>query len=69
MTVIDTPEGIAAFRLACLIRALDTEIRTGLKVSRFPLLRVAEQYGVKARTKAKALEALEALYEATYGPR
>lgn len=65
--VIDTPEGIAAYRLACLIRALRLEIKTGMKMTRFPLLRVAQQYGVTARTKAKALAALEALYEETYG--
>lgn len=67
MTIIDTPEGIAHYRLAALISALRVEINTGLKVSRFPLLRVAQQHGVTARTKKAALKALEALYEETYG--
>lgn len=68
-TVIDTPEGIAAFRLFCLITALRTEIKTGMKMTRQPLLRVASHYGVNARTKRAALAQLEALYEEAYGQK
>jgi anion-transporting ArsA/GET3 family ATPase len=65
--VIDTPQAIAHFRMAALVTALRTEVRTGMKMSRVSALQVARQYGITARTKKAALAELEALYEKTYG--
>jgi len=67
--VIDTPDGIAHFQMARLIAALRIEVRTGMKMSRgISVLQVVQQqYGVKARTKVKALDEMLALYSATYG--
>ena len=53
--VIDKPEQIERFRVACIIRALDTEIRTGLKMSRHNIISVCRQYGFTGRTKKQAL--------------
>lgn len=62
-----TGEAIDHYRFSALILAYVTEIRTGMKVSRIPLSRVAESYGVTARNKKTALRALLALYAETYG--
>lgn len=66
-TAILTGEAIEHYRFSALITAYIAEIRTGMKVSRIPLSRVAEQYGVTARNKKTALRALLALYAETYG--
>ncbi len=59
--VIDTPEGIAFFRLLQFIARLKIEINTGLK-SRQPTLKIARQvYGLKSKTKQGALRELEQL--------
>mgnify|MGYP000181945890 CR=1 FL=1 len=51
------------FHLAQCIGALRIEVRTGLKHSRGSILQMVRvAYGIKARTKVAALEALEALY-------
>lgn len=70
--IVDSPG--AAFQMAQCIGALSIEVGTGLKHSRGSVLKlVQERYGIKAKTKAKALEELKALYkEATgrdYGSR
>ena len=51
------------FRLAQCIAALRIEVRTGLKHSRGSILQLVRvAYGIRARSKVDALEALEALY-------
>lgn len=68
MYVIDTPEGIAHYRMASIIAMLTTEVRTGMKYSRGSLLTlVQQQYGVQSRTKKAALEEMRRLYATTYG--
>ena len=66
---IDTPAGIEHYRFAALITALRFEVKTGMQMSRIPVLRVARTYGITARTKKAALAQLEDLYEETYGWR
>jgi hypothetical protein len=67
--IIDTPEGIAHYRFACAISALRFEVKTGMQMSRVPIMRVARALGATARTKKAALAQLEDLYEETYGWR
>lgn len=68
MTIIDTPEGIEHFQFARCIAALKIEVRTGMVLSRGSMLaHVQRTYGVTARTKAKALDQMLALYRETYG--
>lgn len=65
---IDTPEGIAHFQMANAIARLRLETKTGMKASRGSTLQfVQAHYGIEARTKAKALRLMEALYLETYG--
>ena len=60
--VIDTPEGIRRFHMMQVMYALRIEVRTGMKMSRGSVLKVAQQvYGCKSRTKAGALAEMEAL--------
>lgn len=54
-------------RIACLITSLVFEINTGMKMTRFPLTRVAEQYGIVAKTKKKCLREVLAYYKKFYG--
>jgi len=65
--VIDTPAQIARFRMATIIIALRTEVRTGMAMSRVSALHAARSYGIPARTKKAALEQMVALYEKEYG--
>ena len=65
--VIDTPEGIAHYRMAAIISALRFEVRAGMQMSRLSALKGARSYGITARTKKAALVELEVLYEETYG--
>lgn len=67
--VMLTGDAIEHFRFTSLVTAYITEIRTGMKVTRIPLSRVAAQYGITARNKKTALRALLALYEETYGKK
>jgi hypothetical protein len=60
-------EAISRYRLVTLISSYALEINTGMKATRIPLSRVAEQYGVTARNKKKALTELLKIYEGTYG--
>lgn len=64
--ILDRPEQIAAFRLSMVIRALDMEVNTGMKLtSRMPRLKdIKAQYGVSGGTKAKVLGELRKLQEA-----
>lgn len=66
--VIDTPDGIEHFRFCQVIACLSIEVKTGLKMSRGSVLKLAqERYGVTARTKVKALDQLKDMYEVKYG--
>lgn len=60
--MIDTPEGIAAFRLLTIRSGLKMETR-GMKLTRGPscLSIVKREFGIKARTAAIALPQFEAL--------
>lgn len=60
--VIDTPEGIRMFHFLQVLHALRIETRTGMRMSRGSVLKVAQQvYGVRSRTKAGALAEMEAM--------
>lgn len=60
MIVIDTPEGIAAFRYLQLYYALKLEVNTGLRHSRGSIMNVIrKEFGIKARTKKAVLEEYE----------
>ena len=63
MTIIDTPEGIAALRALTVLSGLRLEARTGMKLTRGPsCLTIARRdYGVKARTKDAALAEFTAI--------
>lgn len=65
--VIDTPEAIERFRVSALIRALDVEVRFGLKVSQHNLISVARGYGFTGRTKRQALDFMTQYRVDTYG--
>ncbi len=57
--IIDTPEGIAAFRETQIYFALKIEATTGLRHSRGSVLKlVQKEYGITARTKKQALREL-----------
>jgi hypothetical protein len=67
MTMI-TGEQIPVFHLAQTIGALKIEARTGMKMSRGSVLKMAQTvYGVRSRNKAGALAELLALYEEVTG--
>ena len=52
---IDTPEGIALYRVLALRSALRLEVNHGLRASRHALVPIAKGYGYTGRTKAGAL--------------
>lgn len=62
-----TGGAIEHMRIVALISGLVFEINTGMKMTRFPLTRVAESYGVFAKTKKKCLREMLAYYEKFYG--
>ena len=62
-----TGGAIDHLRVVSLISSLVFEINTGMKMTRFPLTRVAESYGVFAKTKKKCLREMLKFYEDTYG--
>lgn len=54
--------------MASAIAMLQIEVRTGLRHSRGSVLKVCQrEYGIKARTKAKALAEMLDLYEDAFG--
>ncbi len=60
-TTIDTPEGVAFARVLAIRSGLAIETHTGLKNSRFSMLKLANQeMGTKHRTKQAALDDLNA---------
>lgn len=66
--IFDTPEQISHYRMASAIAALKIEVKTGMKMGRGSILKfVQQQYGIKAKTKAKALDEMLVLHKATYG--
>lgn len=62
-----TGEAVPAYALMLLIQSYAREITFGMQVTRVPLSRVAQQYGVTARSKKKALRELLMIWETTYG--
>jgi hypothetical protein len=60
-------EAIERYRLHLLISSYSMEIVHNARTLRYPLSRVAEQYGVTVRSKKGAMKALMAIYEKTYG--
>ena len=62
-----TGEAISHMRVVSLLTGLAFEINSGMKMTRFPLTRVAEDYGVFARTKKKCLREMLKWYEDFYG--
>lgn len=54
-------------RIVTLISSLAFEINTGMKMTRFPLTRIAEDYGIFAKTKKKCLREMLAYYKKFYG--
>ena len=60
--ILDTPEQIAAYRVLALISALKLQSK-GIKVTRgqSALTIARTQYGIRARTAAKAAEELRSL--------
>ena len=66
--IIDTPDGIAHFQMARCLAALKIEVETGMKMSRGSILKaVQQQFGIKAKTKVKALAEMRELYATTFG--
>jgi hypothetical protein len=68
--VIDTPEGIAYFRLLAIKHGLSIEINTGMKMSRGSLLTVINnQFGTSFKKKALALTFITGVCEYMAGER
>ncbi len=66
--MITTPAGIEHWMMTSAISRLRIEVNTGLKFSGGSTLKAVNKlYGLTARTKAKALEQLLALYKEKYG--
>jgi hypothetical protein len=67
MTIIEGAENIERFQLIRMRKALELEMRTGMKHSRGSVLAAAQrQFGIKSRTKAGAVTELQTLLEQTY---
>jgi len=62
--IMITGDGIDAYRLMALIKALEIEIRTGMKMNRgMSCLKIAQiQYGVKAKRKKDAVIELKKIF-------
>lgn len=55
--IIDTPEGIAAYRQLALYHALKLEVATGMRHSRGSVMQtIRNETGITKRTKAGVLE-------------
>ena len=63
--ILTDPVAIRLFSLTTLIRAMDLEIRTGMKMSRGQsTLQIAKRnYNIKSKTKIKAVDELRELYD------
>lgn len=66
--IVITGDGISAYRLMALIKSLEIEVKTGMKMSRgtSPLKIAQTQYGVKSRTKKGAVEELKNIFNESY---
>lgn len=63
-----TGDSIRAVGLMTLIRALEFEVKTGMKMSHGSLLKTAElNWGVKSRRKEKAIVELKKIFNETFG--
>lgn len=68
--VIDTPNAMEHYRIASAISLLRLAVNTGLKVTRYSLIKACEMnWGCPKKTNAGALAWMENLYEETYGHR
>lgn len=57
--VADGPDGVSLFRLVTIKHALDLEIKTGMKLSRGSILKIAnDAMGTNFRTKKAAYAAI-----------
>jgi hypothetical protein len=66
--VVNTPEGIEHWRVASAIAMLRLEVSTGMKATRYSVLKACKvNWGCPKQTKKGALEWMENLYEKTYG--
>ena len=66
--VIETPSAMEHYRIASAIAMLRLEVNTGIKMTRYSLLKACEMnWGCPKKTKAGALDWMEALYEELYG--
>lgn len=64
MTMIVGKENTMAFAFMMTLRALEREVETGMKMSRFSALKAAQvNYGVKAKTKKGAIKEMRAMLE------
>ncbi len=63
-TMITGEDDIQSYRMLTQIKALELEIRTGLRMSnRFNLLKgLKEEYGLKSRTKKDALIEMQKVF-------
>jgi hypothetical protein len=62
----DGPDAVNLFRLVVIRRALDLELRTGMRASRHSALAAANQaLGTNYRTKQKALDHIAGLLDVT----
>lgn len=66
--VIEGRESMIRLNILQCIAALSIEVNTGMRHSGGSVLRLTqERYGVKSRTKAKALQELRGIYHDRYG--
>lgn len=63
--VFEGPDEVAAYAFIAAFTALRTEIKTGMKMSRMPIMPVLKRnYGITARTKKQAFEQMVPIWEA-----
>ena len=66
--VFEGPQEVAAYAFLAAFKALQFEIKTGMKMTRFPILPVVKRnYGITARTKVAAFEQMVPIWEALMG--
>lgn len=68
MMTTDLTHPSVRFNMGQCIGSLGIEINTGMRHSQGSVLKLVQtRYGIKAKTKKKALDELKALYKETYG--
>jgi cytidylate kinase len=65
--VISGPAGMEHYAIAQCIARLKIEANTGMVFRQSTLKIVQQRYGIKARTKAKALDEMLEFYKQKYG--